>query len=138
MSHVNIASASVTYSGVEHDVRALDALDLTLEPGEAVAIIGPSGCGKTTLLLAVAGLVALSTGTIAVDGRELTGPRLRTALILQDFGLLPWKDALHNAASGYFYHIHHGWHINVLYLGCTQNRLSQRMPGVAFNGCCSR
>jgi NitT/TauT family transport system ATP-binding protein len=100
VTDVRIGSASVTYSGVEHDVRALDALDLTLEPGEAVSIIGPSGCGKSTLLLAIAGLVPLSTGSIAVDGRALTGPRLRTALILQDFGLLPWKNALQNAALG--------------------------------------
>ena len=100
MTDVLIDSASVTYSGVEHDVRALDGLDLTLEAGDAVSIIGPSGCGKSTLLLAMAGLVPLSTGTMVVDGRDMTGPRLRTALILQDFGLLPWKDALHNAALG--------------------------------------
>jgi len=100
MTQVLIDSASVTYSGVEHDVRALDALDLALEAGDAVSIIGPSGCGKSTLLLAMAGLVPLSTGRVEVDGRPLAGPRLRTALILQDFGLLPWKDALRNAALG--------------------------------------
>ena len=59
MTDVLIDSASVTYSGVEHDVRALDGLDLTLEAGDAVSIIGPSGCGKSTLRLAMAGLVPL-------------------------------------------------------------------------------
>jgi ABC-type nitrate/sulfonate/bicarbonate transport system ATPase subunit len=100
MTDVLIDSASVTYTGVERDLRALDAVDLGLETGEAVAVIGPSGCGKSTLLLAIAGLVPLSGGSISVDGVEVTSPRLRTALILQDFGLLPWKDALHNAALG--------------------------------------
>jgi len=100
VTDVLISAASVTYSGVEHDVRALDALDLALESGDAVSIIGPSGCGKSTLLLAVAGLVPLSSGSVTIAGTEVTGPRLRTALILQDFGLLPWKDALHNAALG--------------------------------------
>jgi NitT/TauT family transport system ATP-binding protein len=100
MTDVRIDSASVTYTGVEHDVHALDALDLRLETGDAVAMIGPSGCGKSTLLLAMAGLVGLSSGSVVIDGRDVTSPRLRTALILQDFGLLPWKDALHNAALG--------------------------------------
>jgi ABC-type nitrate/sulfonate/bicarbonate transport system ATPase subunit len=100
MTDVLIDSASVTYVGVERDVRALDSVDLVFAPGEAIAVIGPSGCGKSTLLLAMAGLVPLSRGRIAIDGRDVTGPRLRTALILQDFGLLPWKDALHNAALG--------------------------------------
>jgi ABC-type nitrate/sulfonate/bicarbonate transport system ATPase subunit len=100
MTDVLIDSASVTYTGVERDVRALDAVDLGLEAGDAVAVIGPSGCGKSTLLLAMAGLMPLSGGSIVVDGHDVTGPRLRTALILQDFGLLPWKNALHNAALG--------------------------------------
>jgi ABC-type nitrate/sulfonate/bicarbonate transport system ATPase subunit len=100
MTDILIDSASVTYVGVERDVRALESVDLILGPGEAIAVIGPSGCGKSTLLLAIAGLVPLSGGRVLVDGRGVTGPRLRTALILQDFGLLPWKNALHNAALG--------------------------------------
>ncbi len=100
MTDVLIDAASVTYTGVERDVRALGGMDLTLQAGDAVAVIGPSGCGKSTLLLAVAGLVPLSGGRIVVGGRDIVGPRLRTALILQDFGLLPWKNALHNAALG--------------------------------------
>lgn len=100
MTDVLIDSASVTYRGVETDVRALDAVDLSIDAGDAVAIIGPSGCGKSSLLLAMAGLVRPSGGSVVIDGMDVTGPRLRTALILQDFGLLPWKDALHNAALG--------------------------------------
>jgi NitT/TauT family transport system ATP-binding protein len=100
MASVEIRDAGVTYEGVDREVRALGPLSLTLADGEPVAIIGPSGCGKSTLLLALAGLIPLTEGSIAVAGEAVAGPRLHTSLILQDFGLLPWKTALNNAALG--------------------------------------
>ncbi len=82
------------------ETRALDGLDLHVAEGEPVAIIGPSGCGKSSLLLAVAGLVSPTSGELAVAGEPVAGPRRRTALILQDFGLLPWKTVRHNVELG--------------------------------------
>ena len=100
MPDVVVEDASVTYHGVEADVLALEHVGLSLPAGEAIALIGPSGCGKSTLLLAMAGLLAPSSGRVTVGGEQLLGPRLRTALILQDFGLLPWKTVLANAELG--------------------------------------
>jgi NitT/TauT family transport system ATP-binding protein len=100
MASVEIRELSVTYEGVDREVRALDRVALSLADGEPVAVIGPSGCGKSTMLLAVAGLIAPTSGEVLVSGDRITSPRLKTALILQDFGLLPWKTALHNAALG--------------------------------------
>jgi NitT/TauT family transport system ATP-binding protein len=100
MARVAIRGLEVVYEGVEQRVEALGGIDLALGEGEPVAVIGPSGCGKSTLLLALAGLVAPTRGQVEVDGRPVTGSRLHTALILQDFGLLPWKTAYHNAALG--------------------------------------
>jgi NitT/TauT family transport system ATP-binding protein len=100
MAAVDIRDVSVTYEGVGREVRALDGLSLTLADGEPVALIGPSGCGKSTLLLAVAGLIGVTSGAIEVGGEAVTAPRLHTSLILQDFGLLPWKTAGENAALG--------------------------------------
>jgi len=100
MARVQIADLNVTYAGVDHDVSALRSLTLTVADGEPIAIIGPSGCGKSTLLLAIAGLVAPDSGVLTVDGAPVVAPRRRTALILQDFGLLPWKTVFHNAALG--------------------------------------
>jgi ABC-type nitrate/sulfonate/bicarbonate transport system ATPase subunit len=100
MADVRIDSVSITYHGVDADVRALSGLDLALADGESVAVIGPSGCGKSTLLLAMAGLLAPTAGTVTVAGERIARPRLRTALILQDFGLLPWKTVLANAELG--------------------------------------
>lgn len=100
MADVRIDALSVTYHGVDADVTALDGVCLALRDGESVAIIGPSGCGKSTLLLTLAGLQTASSGEIRVDGEVVTGPRLRTSLILQDFGLLPWKTVRENAELG--------------------------------------
>jgi NitT/TauT family transport system ATP-binding protein len=100
VARVDVQALSVTYEGVDRRVDALDALDLIVADGEPLAIIGPSGCGKSTLLLAIAGLVAAGAGTIRVAGESVVAPRLHTALILQDFGLLPWKTVTHNAALG--------------------------------------
>ncbi len=86
-------------------------LDVALEvgDGEVVAVVGPNGSGKTTLLRAVAGLVALDRGSVAVDGRALEDPAagLRTppeqrpvAVVFQDHVLFPHLSALENVAFG--------------------------------------
>jgi NitT/TauT family transport system ATP-binding protein len=93
-------SVSMTYEGSDRSVRALDTLALDVASGEPVAVIGPSGCGKSTLLLIAAGLLAPTKGGVAIGDAAVIGPRRETALILQDFGLLPWKTVEHNAALG--------------------------------------
>ena len=100
MASLNIDSVSLTYEGLDRAVRALDAFTLQVGQGESIAIIGPSGCGKSTLLLLAAGLLRPDAGAVLVGGSAVTGPRLGTALILQDFGLLPWKTVADNAGLG--------------------------------------
>jgi ABC-type nitrate/sulfonate/bicarbonate transport system ATPase subunit len=90
----------MTYEGSDRSVRPLDALSLSVAEGEPVAVIGPSGCGKSTLLLIAAGLLAPTGGAVRVGGSAVDGSRRETALILQDFGLLPWKTVEANAALG--------------------------------------
>jgi NitT/TauT family transport system ATP-binding protein len=100
VADVRAQALSIAYEGADRRVDALDALTLSVADGEPVAIIGPSGCGKSTLLLAIAGLVSPNSGELLVGVAPVTGPRLHTALILQDFGLLPWKTVWHNAGLG--------------------------------------
>jgi ABC-type nitrate/sulfonate/bicarbonate transport system ATPase subunit len=97
---LEFARVGMVYEGSDRPVRALDALSLSVADGEPVAVIGPSGCGKSTLLLLAAGLLFPAEGTVGVRGATLRGPRRETALILQDFGLLPWKTVAANAALG--------------------------------------
>ncbi|MDR1422582.1 MAG: ABC transporter ATP-binding protein [Coriobacteriales bacterium] len=89
-----------TYHGSSGDVEALAGLTLTVEAGEPLALIGPSGCGKSTALLLAAGLLVPTGGSVRVAGRPLAKPRFATGLILQDFGLLPWKTVFANAELG--------------------------------------
>jgi NitT/TauT family transport system ATP-binding protein len=63
-------------------------------------VVGPSGCGKTTLLSMIAGLLRPTSGTVAVAGVPAEPRRPGTALIMQDYGLLPWKTVRQNAALG--------------------------------------
>jgi NitT/TauT family transport system ATP-binding protein len=69
-------------------------------PRGGLAIIGPSGCGKTTLLYTLAGLRRPKSGTVRIDGKMVQGPRGQSAVILQHYGLLPWKTVHENAALG--------------------------------------
>ncbi len=74
--------------------------DWSVEGGDAWAVLGPSGCGKTTLLYLLAGLRKPSSGQLCIGGAILDGPRPRTGLILQDYGLLPWANAWKNIELG--------------------------------------
>ncbi len=68
--------------------------------GQAWAVIGASGCGKSTLLYLLAGLLKPTAGRVMVGGQPLAGPRPRTGLILQDYGLLPWATIRENVRLG--------------------------------------
>jgi NitT/TauT family transport system ATP-binding protein len=73
---------------------------LRINHGEAWSVIGPSGCGKTTLLYLLAGLKYPLGGGIEIGGAEITRPRPRSGLVLQDHGLLPWSSVRENARLG--------------------------------------
>jgi putative ABC transport system ATP-binding protein len=87
----------------EGRTRALDGADLTVRQGEFVAITGPSGCGKSTLLHAIAALEKPDSGTITVEGEEITSKRDLSqyrahtiGLVFQLHNLLPNLSAAEN------------------------------------------
>ncbi len=75
-------------------------LNYRFAEGRIHALIGPSGCGKTTLLYLAAGLLSPQGGTVAVRSEPVRRGRQSTAVILQDHGLFPWKNAGENVALG--------------------------------------
>ena len=79
---------------------AVQGVDLTVGPGEFLAIVGPSGCGKTTFLNAVDGLVPIAGGSLTLDGKEITKPGPDRAMVFQQPGLLPWRTVLGNVVFG--------------------------------------
>jgi osmoprotectant transport system ATP-binding protein len=68
---IRFDGATVVYSG--SDRPAIDGVSFDVAPGEIAVLLGPSGCGKSTLLRACNRLVALTAGTIAIDGRDVAG-----------------------------------------------------------------
>lgn len=86
-------------SKIYRNVRALDDVNITINKGEFFVILGPSGSGKTTLLRAIAGLEKVDSGTILLDGKDITRlppHRREVAMVFQNYALYPHKTVLEN------------------------------------------
>ncbi|MFF0737546.1 ABC transporter ATP-binding protein [Streptomyces chartreusis] len=96
---IRFDSVTVAYDGNV----VLDSLDLTVEPGEVMALLGPSGSGKTTALRAVAGFVRPASGRVFLGGRDVTGlpPYARgIGMVVQQYALFPHMRVEENVAFG--------------------------------------
>src|ERR1035438_9774950 len=103
---IQLTNVTKSY-GTDSAVRALKDINLHVGRAERVAVMGPSGSGKSTLLNLVCGLDEPTSGSVKVDGVELSGltddarTRLRRekiGMIFQTFNLLPTLTALENVA----------------------------------------
>lgn len=99
-------TVAVEFSGLTRaygNVKALDGLHLQIEPGELVALLGPSGCGKTTALRILAGLDEATSGTVLVDGRDVSSvpaSKRDMGMVFQAYSLFPHLTVLDNVAFG--------------------------------------
>ncbi|MCF1427935.1 MAG: ABC transporter ATP-binding protein [Shewanella sp.] len=103
MSALSLQGVCSEYAGVQ----VLKQLDLEMAQGEILALLGPSGCGKTTLLRAIAGLQAISAGSIFVQGQCVNGNGLFVpseqrgmGMIFQDYALFPHLTVADNVLFG--------------------------------------
>ncbi|MFI6464797.1 ABC transporter ATP-binding protein [Streptomyces sp. NPDC050528] len=99
-------AATVEFRGLRREFGptvALDGLDLTVRPGEFLALLGPSGCGKTTALRMLAGFEHPTSGEVLVDGKDVTdvpAHRRDAGMVFQSYSLFPHLNALDNVAFG--------------------------------------
>ncbi len=101
MSILSIQNLSKSFPKEQaKDLIAVQDVSLEVEEGEFVCILGPSGCGKTTILRLIAGLEEANSGSIKVNGQEVTGPGPDRGMVFQEFALFPWRTVRKNIEFG--------------------------------------
>jgi len=101
MAEIDFAGVRKTYPD---GTTAVDHLDLRIESGSFTVFVGPSGCGKTTSMRLINRMVTPSSGTVSVDGRDVSGVdavklRRNIGYVIQSAGLLPHRTVVDNVAT---------------------------------------
>ncbi|HEX3827663.1 MAG TPA: ATP-binding cassette domain-containing protein [Sporichthyaceae bacterium] len=108
MRSLEVRDLTVEFVTGGYQIRPLDNFSFHADSGELILLLGPSGCGKTTLLSCLAGILTPKSGSITVDGKEVTrlGPKARTeyrrrdiGLVFQGFKLVPSLSARENVEA---------------------------------------
>jgi len=84
-------------------VSIIEGMNLGIEPGEFMVLVGPSGCGKSTALRMIAGLEAITAGTVSINGRavnELAPKERDVAMVFQNYALYPHMTVRENIEFG--------------------------------------
>ena len=107
MSIIEVKDLCKVYGESSTVVTALDSVNLGVEKGQFVAVMGPSGCGKSTLLHLIGGLDRPTSGSVWIDGKDISKMRddqltemrrRQMGFVFQFFNLIPVLTAVENAA----------------------------------------
>ena len=103
MAEIGLRNLTKVYG---QDVTAVDRIDLDVRDGEFMVLLGPSGCGKSTTLRMIAGLEAITSGEIMIDGdvvNDVDPAERDLAVVFQNYALYPHMSVAGNplSASGY-------------------------------------
>ena len=97
---LEIQNLQVEYNSQPAKTIALQDINISIAAGDINTFVGPSGCGKSTLLYVLSGIIKDYNGTIAWHGETIDPKKHRIGLILQNYGLLPWKNVRDNCLLG--------------------------------------
>src|SRR5665647_1335807 len=99
MAYIDFLNINKSF-GSNHVLRQIN---LSVEKGQLATLLGPSGCGKSTLLRCLAGLEEVSSGSMYIDGEDITGknPKDRNiGMVFQQYSLFPNMTVMENIAFG--------------------------------------
>ena len=94
----NVTKRFLTPTGKAY--TAIRDINMTVAPGEFVAVVGPTGCGKSTTLGLISGLERPSEGSVQVMGKPVQGIDPRIGYVFQSDAVFPWRNVLNNVATG--------------------------------------
>lgn len=94
---LEIKNLTVQFKTTNTLVTALYDLSIDVHKGDRYVIVGPSGCGKSSLLKTIGGNIKPTSGSVKLDGKEITEPSMDVMNVFQGFDqLMPWKTVFEN------------------------------------------
>jgi len=97
---IEVSQVSKGYGDARFHTEVVRDCSFTVERNKLTVMIGPSGCGKSTLIRLLAGFEKPSSGTIAINGQPVTGPRRDRLVLFQESALFPWMNTWDNILYG--------------------------------------
>lgn len=93
---ISVQNVSKRYGSSEKSELIIDNVTFDVKKGETIAILGKSGCGKSTLLNMIGGFERVTSGSIFLHDQLVEKPSKRCIMLMQNYGLLPWRSVLKN------------------------------------------
>jgi len=100
---VRLRQLTKIYAGQNGAVTALNHFSCDIAAGEFAVVLGPSGCGKSTVIRIIAGLETPTSGTVLVNGAQVTEPGKMCSMVFQSYTSFPWLTVLENIEFGLRY-----------------------------------
>ena len=83
----------------QNRIQVISATDLSVLPGEILALLGPSGSGKSTMLRMLSGLSTPTAGKVYWHEKPISGAETNVSIVFQSFALFPWLTVLENVEA---------------------------------------